>query len=112
MRNKYSDIQNTKANLDIERDWRLLQFSHPERTVRLATSFSGIGAIEHAFHRLGLNCKIQFAGDIDANCKKSYFANYGISEEQWHNDVHDFDARSYKGKVDACRWSAMSSVLS
>lgn len=72
MRNKYSDIQNTKANLDIERDWRLLQFSHPERTVRLATSFSGIGAIEHAFHRLGLNCKIQFAGDIDANCKKSF----------------------------------------
>lgn len=100
MRNKYSDIQNTKANLDIERDWQLLQFSHPKRTVRLATSFSGIGAIEHAFHRLGLNCKIQFAGDIDANCKKSYFANYGISEEQWHNDVHDFDARSYKGKVD------------
>lgn len=84
----------------MERDWRLLQFSHPERTVRLATSFSGIGAIEHAFHRLGLNCKIQFAGDIDANCKKSYFANYGILEEQWHNDVHDFDARSYKGKVD------------
>lgn len=100
MKNKYADIQNTKANIDKEKDWRLLQFSNPERTIRLATSFSGIGAIEQAFHRLGLNCQIQFAGDIDANCKKAYFANYGISEEQWHNDVHDFDAKPYKGKVD------------
>ena len=100
MKNRYADIQNTKANIDTEKDWRLLQFSHPQRIVRLATSFSGIGAIEHAFHRLGLNCKIQFAGDIDSNCKKAYFANYGISEDQWHNDVHDFDAKPYKGKVD------------
>ena len=100
MKNRFADIQNTKANIDTETDWRTLQFSHPERTVRLATSFSGIGAIEHTFHRLGLNCQIQFAGDIDPNCKKAYFANYGISEEQWHNDVHDFDAKPYKGKVD------------
>ena len=100
MKNRYADIQNTKANIDTEKDWRLLQFSRPQRIVRLATSFSGIGAIEHAFHRLGLNCKIQFAGDIDSNCKKAYFANYGISEDQWHNDVHDFDAKPYKGKID------------
>ena len=100
MKNRFADIQNTKANIDTETDWRTLQFSHPERTVRLATSFSGIGAIEHTFHRLCLNCQIQFAGDIDPNCKKAYFANYGISEEQWHNDVHDFDAKPYKGKVD------------
>lgn len=100
MKNRYADIQNTKANIDTEKDWRLLQFSHPQRIVRLATSFSGIGAIEHAFHRLGLNCKIQFAGDIDSNCKKAYFANYGISEDQWHNDVHDFDAKPYMGKID------------
>lgn len=100
MKNKFADIQNTKANISTETDWRILQFSHPKRTVRLATSFSGIGAIEHTFHRLGLNCQIQFAGDIDPNCKKAYFANYGISEDQWHNDVHDFDAKPYKGKVD------------
>lgn len=100
MKNKYADIQNTKANLDLEHDWRSFTFSHPERTIRLATSFSGIGAIEHSLHRLGLKCQIQFAGDIDANCKKAYFANYQIKEEQWHNDVHDFDAKPYKGKVD------------
>lgn len=100
MENKYSDIQNTSANIDTTFDWRLREFSHPERTIRLATSFSGIGAIEHSLHRLGLKCQIQFAGDIDENCKKAYFANYSITDEQWHTDVHDFDASQYKGKVD------------
>ena len=67
MINKYSDIQNTRNNIDFENDWRTLEFSHPERTIRLGTSFSGIGAIEQAFKRLGLNCQIQFAGDIDGH---------------------------------------------
>ena len=101
MKNKYADIQNTKLNIDNSgKDWRTLSFSHPERTIRLATSFSGIGAIEHAIQRLGLKCKIQFAGDIDEDCKKSYFANFPISEEHWHYDIHDFDATPYKGKID------------
>lgn len=100
MVNKFSAIQNTKANIDWENDWRLLEFSNPERTIRLATSFSGIGAIEHSFHRLGLKYKIQFAGDIDASCKKAYFSNYDIKEPQWHNDVRNMDATPYKGKVD------------
>ena len=81
-------------------DWRDLGFSFPERKIRLATSFSGIGAIEHAFQRLGLNCEIVFAGDIDDNCKKSYFANYNIREDQWHSDIHNLDASPYRGKVD------------
>ena len=54
MENKYSNIQNTKANIDDSIDWQNLQFSHPERTIRLATSFSGIGAIEHS---LGVNLR-------------------------------------------------------
>lgn len=93
--------QNTPSNIDWSgKSWTQRIFSHPERTVRLATSFSGIGAIEYAFKRLGLKSKIIFAGDIDANCKKTYFANYDISESQWHNDIHDFNAEGYKGKVD------------
>jgi DNA (cytosine-5)-methyltransferase 1 len=100
MGNIHNNIQNTQANLDFGFDWQNAQFSHPERTVRVATSFSGIGAIEHAFHRLGLKAKIQFAGDIDADCKKSYFANYDISEARWHNDISEFDATPYKGQVD------------
>ena len=77
MHNKYEQIQNTKENLDSTGlDWRTIPFSHPERTIRLGTSFSGIGAIEHAFQRLGLKTEILFAGDIDEDCKKSYFAKH------------------------------------
>ena len=80
--------------------WKDMDFAFPDRVVRLGTVFSGIGAIEHAFQRLKLNHKIVFAGDIDANCKKSYFANYNITEEDWFTDAREFDARKYKGKVD------------
>lgn len=101
MENKYKDIQNTKENIDASGvDWRTKEFSHPERTIRLGTSFSGIGAIEHAFKRLGLKTDILFAGDIDANCKTAYFENYGISEDRWHSDIHDLDAKPYMGKID------------
>jgi len=100
MENRHLYIPDTKTNTDIELDWRFRKFSYPDRVIRLATSFSGIGAIEHSLIRLGLNYQIQFAGDIDPNCKKAYFANYPIVEEQWHTDIHDFDANPYKGKID------------
>lgn len=94
------EIQNTKENIDYKGDWVSKKFAYPERVIRLATSFSGIGAIEYAFKRLGLKSKIVFAGDIDTNCKKAYFANYDITESQWHTDIHNLDATPYKGKVD------------
>lgn len=94
-------IQNTADNIDWEgKVWTEREFSHPERTIRIGTSFSGVGAIEYAFKRLGLNSKIQFAGDIDKNCKKAYFANYEIAEDQWHTDIHDFSAKPFHNKVD------------
>ncbi len=80
--------------------WKDMVFSHPERTVHLATAFSGIGAIEHAFQRLGIKHEIVFAGDIDDKCKQSYFANYSITEDRWFTDIRNFHANQYKGKVD------------
>jgi len=80
--------------------WKELSFAYSERTVRLGTLFSGIGAIEHAFQRLGLKFDIAFAGDIDAKCKQSYFANYHITDENWFTDVREFDAKKYRGQVD------------
>ena len=100
MRNKYELIQNTPYNIDMESDWRLKEFSNPSRVLRVGTSFSGIGAIEHSLKQLAINYKIEFAGDIDEDCKKAYFANYEIKEDQWHSDVHDFDATKYKGQID------------
>ena len=94
-------LQNSQSNLDTDGlSWVQRQFSHPERTVRLGTLFSGIGAIEYAFKRLGLKYKIIFAGDIDKKCKETYFANYDIHEDKWHTDVCEFDAHPYNGKVD------------
>ena len=95
------DIQNTLQNIDFDGpSWEEKIFCHPERRIRLATSFSGIGAIEYALKRLGLKTDIVFAGDIDRNCKATYFANYDINETQWHNDIRLFNAKPFKGKVD------------
>lgn len=101
MNSKLKMIQNTPANLDAGQPvWTQRIFKYPNRTIRLATSFSGIGAIEHAFQRLGLSTKIVFAGDIDEKCKTSYFANYPITEKQWHSDICSFNAKPFRGKVD------------
>lgn len=81
-------------------DWRDIVFSHPEKTVNLATLFSGIGSIEQAFKRLNLKHNIVFAGDIDPFVKQSYFANYKIDEKDWHNDITKFSAKKYLNKVD------------
>lgn len=95
------NIQNITDNIDWQGiSWVERQFAYPNRKIRLGTSFSGIGAIEYAFKRLKLNYEIVFAGDIDPNCKKAYFANYNIREDQWHTDIHDFNAKPFKGKVD------------
>ena len=80
--------------------WIDKKFSHPRRIIHIATTFSGIGAIEYAFKRLNLKTKIEFAGDINDNCKKNYFANYDLNEQQWHKDVSNFDARPFKDKID------------
>lgn len=80
--------------------WLERAFSHPECTIRLGSLFSGIGAIEHALKRLGIKTKIQFASDIEPNCKKSYFANYEISDDRWCPDVHNLNAKPYRYKVD------------
>jgi len=34
------------------------------------------------------------------NVKKSYFANYDITEDRWFEDIRFVDGRPYKGKVD------------
>ena len=93
-------IQNTPQNIDWEgTPWMERKPSHPERIVTIGSSCSGIGAMEHAIEGLGLHSFIQFAGDIDSNVKKSYFANYPITEDRWHNDLFKFDATKYKGKI-------------
>lgn len=83
-------------------DWRKKEFSDRTCELNIGTLFSGIGAIEHAFHRLNLKHNIVFAGDLDKFVKESYFANYGhkISPLDWHTDINDFKPKAYKGSLD------------
>lgn len=68
--------------------------------LKLATAFSGIGAIEFALKRMRVEHRIVFACDSDSFVKKSYFANYDIDESQWFDLVQDIDGNKYKRKVD------------
>lgn len=52
-------IQNSIDNIDTQgATWVNKKFSHPERIIRVGTSFSGIGAFEYALKRLGLRSEI------------------------------------------------------
>ena len=89
----------TNSNISNE-NWLGKNFSNPDKKIRVGSLFSGIGAPEQALKKLKLNHEIMFAGDIDKFVKKSYFANYDIDESKWHDDVKNFNASSFKGKID------------
>lgn len=93
------EIIEVKDKLE-ENHWMTKELDNPNCTVRVATMFSGIGAIEYALKRLKLRTEIVFASDIDKFAKQSYFANYPISEENWYDDVHDINGKKYKSKID------------
>ena len=71
-----------------------------KKTLRVGTLFTGIGAFEHALDRLKIPSKIVFACDIDEHCKKTYFANFSINNEDWFYDVKDLDGKKFKNKID------------
>jgi DNA (cytosine-5)-methyltransferase 1 len=80
--------------------WVKRKPSNPSAEVVVGTLFSGIGAIEHAFVRIGIKHKIAFAGDIDPHVKKSYLANHDIDLKNWHDDICEFNAKPFKNKID------------
>jgi len=80
--------------------WTNTQLSNPFRTIKLATMFSGIGAIEFALKRLKLSTEIIFASDNDKFVKQSYFANYDIDESRWYDDVYDINGAKYIDTID------------
>ena len=90
----------TSNTVNSKTDWTGKKFYHPRKTINIGSLFSGIGAPEQALKRLDLNHKIMFAGDIDKFVKQSYFANYDIDEENWHDDIKNFDSSSYKDQID------------
>ncbi len=81
-------------------DYRELEMPATDKILRIGTLFSGIGAAEHALNRLNIAHEIVFACDIDPHVKASYFANYSIRAEDWHDDVTKFDTLPYRDAVD------------
>lgn len=80
--------------------WVTKELSNPNAKIRVATMFSGIGAIEYAFKRLNLQTEIVFASDIDKFVKQSYFANYDIDESRWYDDVREINGKKHKNEID------------
>ena len=70
------------------------------QTITVGTAFSGIGAVEHALRRMGVQHQIAFACDNDRFVKQSYFANYGIDDARWADDVRDVSGSRFRGQVD------------
>lgn len=68
--------------------------------LRLATVFSGIGAVEHALLRMNVQHKLVFACDNDRFVKQSFFANYDIDESRWFDDIAEINGKKFRGKVD------------
>jgi len=92
---------NIKQKLDFSKTmWNKKKLSNPNAKIRLATMFSGIGAVEFALKRLKLSTKIIFASDNEKFVKQSYFANYDITEDNWYSDVVNIDGNKYKNKID------------
>ena len=92
---------NIQPKLDFSKTmWNKKSLSNPKAKIRLATMFSGIGAVEFALKRLKLSTEIIFASDNDKFVKQSYFENYKISEENWYSDVINIDGGKYKNKID------------
>lgn len=81
-------------------DWTEKEFKYPKNKIRLATMFSGIGAIEFALQRLKISHEIVFASDNDKFVKESYFYNYSIDDNRWYDDVKNIDGTKYINKID------------
>lgn len=94
---QYDFFSETSSN-DLR--WIEKELENPKNKIRLATMFSGIGAIEYALKRLKISNEIVFASDNDKFVKESYYANYEIDDEKWYNDVKDIDGKKYLNKID------------
>jgi len=68
--------------------------------LKLATAFSGIGAIEHALKRMRVKYRLIFACDNDPHVKESFLANYDIDDSHWFDLVQSIDGKKFRGKVD------------
>lgn len=71
-----------------------------KRNIKVATLFSGIGAVEQAFERLKINHEIIFACDNNPFVRQSYLANYNIETNNYFEDILNLDGSQFKEEID------------
>ena len=89
-----------KSLFENKNNWKTKKLTFPKSTIRVGSLFSGIGAFEQALKILKLKTKIVFACDNDLFAKKSFLANYKMSEKNWYDDVLHIKGAKYKDKID------------
>jgi len=87
-------LKNKQSDIWVEY-FRNLPKLNINRKLRVATVFSGIGAIEQALERCNIPYEIVFACDNNNFVKQSYFENYEINEERWFDDITDIDGSDF-----------------
>lgn len=94
------NLNETSKNIFIKYLKSIPKIPKTKRNIRVATLFSGIGAVEQAFERLKVAHEIVFACDNNAFVRQSYKANYKIQEEVFFEDIINLNGKQFTEKID------------
>jgi len=94
------NVNKISENIFIEYLKTIPKIPKTKRNIRVATLFSGIGAVEQAFERLKINHEIIFACDNNPFVRQSYLANYNIESNNYFEDILNLNGSQFKGEID------------
>jgi DNA (cytosine-5)-methyltransferase 1 len=94
------NVNKTSKNIFTEYLKTIPKIPKTQRKIRVATLFSGIGAVEQAFERLKIKHEIVFACDNNPFVRQSYIANYNVELENFFEDILNLDGKKFKDKID------------
>ena len=69
------------------------------KSLNIATVFSGIGTPEWALNVLGIDYETIFACEIDKYARETYLTNHKPPNE-FYKDIKKLNATKYKGQID------------
>ena len=94
------NINKNSENIFIEYLNTVPKMPKTKQKIRIATLFSGIGAVEQAFERLKIDHEIVFACDNNPFVRQSYKANYEIDENFFFEDILNLNGKEFKDQID------------
>jgi len=94
------NVNKTLKNIFTEYLKTIPKIPKTKRKIRVATLFSGIGAVEQAFERLKIKHEIVFACDNNPFVRQSYIANYNVESVNYFEDILNLDGKKFKDQID------------